>query len=85
MLSTFPSLKVIEFPAIRREILTTLQVNLGYRCNQQCQHCHVNAGPSRKEQMDRENIETVLSFLEAQHIKTLDREARKRRLVLVTP
>jgi radical SAM/Cys-rich protein len=52
--------------------LTTLQVNLGYRCNQQCQHCHVNAGPSRQEQMDRENIETVLSFIQAQNIKTLD-------------
>lgn len=72
MLSTLPPLKLIEFPAIRREILTTLQVNLGYRCNQQCQHCHVNAGPSRKEQMDRENIEAVLSFMQAQNIKTLD-------------
>lgn len=72
MLSTLPSLKLIEFPAIRREKLTTLQVNLGYRCNQQCLHCHVNAGPSRKEQMDRENIEIVLSFMLAQNIKTLD-------------
>jgi radical SAM/Cys-rich protein len=72
MLSTLPSLKLIEFPAIRREKLMTLQVNLGYRCNQQCLHCHVNAGPSRKEQMDRENIEIVLSFMLAQNIKTLD-------------
>jgi radical SAM/Cys-rich protein len=72
MLSTLPALKLIDFPAICRGVLTTLQVNLGYRCNQQCQHCHVNAGPSRKEQMDRENIETVLRFIEAQNIQSLD-------------
>jgi radical SAM/Cys-rich protein len=72
MLSTLPTLKLIDFPAICRGVLTTLQVNLGYRCNQQCQHCHVNAGPSRKEQMDRENIETVLRFIEAQNIQALD-------------
>lgn len=72
MLSTFPILQQIEFPAVRRGILTTLQINLGYLCNQQCRHCHVNAGPTRKELMDRENIETVLSFIQAQNIKTLD-------------
>ena len=72
MLSTLPSLKLIKFPAIRRGILTSLQVNLGYRCNQQCQHCHVNAGPSRKEEMDRDNIEVVLRFIQSQNIKTLD-------------
>ena len=72
MLSTFPILKLIEFPSIRRGTLTSLQVNLGYRCNQQCQHCHVNAGPARQEEMGRENIETVLQFIQAQAIKTLD-------------
>lgn len=72
MLSTFPLLKLIEFPAIRRGILTSLQVNLGYRCNQQCLHCHVNAGPSRKEEMDHETIELVLRFMQVQNIKTLD-------------
>ena len=72
MLSTYSTLKLIKFPAVRRGILTVLQVNLGYLCNQQCQHCHVNAGPSRKEQMDHGNIETVLRFMESQNIKTLD-------------
>jgi MoaA/NifB/PqqE/SkfB family radical SAM enzyme len=33
--------------------LKTLQVNLGLRCNLSCQHCHVNAGPKRTEQMER--------------------------------
>lgn len=63
---------MLSFPAIRRGILTTLQVNLGYRCNQQCLHCHVNAGPSRTEVMDRETIDSVLDFMQVQNIKVLD-------------
>jgi len=47
-------------------------VNLGYRCNQQCLHCHVNAGPKRKEQMQRETVDSVLTFLEASGVSTLD-------------
>jgi len=46
MLSTQPLLAETDFPQLARAHLTTLQVNLGYRCNLQCQHCHVNAGPS---------------------------------------
>ena len=72
MLPTYPLLKLIEFPAIQRETLKILQVNLGYLCNQQCLHCHVNAGPSRKEQMDYGNIEAVLEFMASHNIKTLD-------------
>jgi radical SAM/Cys-rich protein len=60
------------FPAIRRQRLETLQVNLGYRCNQSCVHCHVNAGPTRTEQMDDATIVTVLDFLAASRVKTLD-------------
>ena len=44
-----------DFPPIRRRKLETLQVNLGYRCNQSCTHCHVAAGPNRTEQMSRHN------------------------------
>jgi radical SAM/Cys-rich protein len=60
------------FPAIRRRRVDTLQVNLGYRCNQSCVHCHVNAGPSRTEMMARETIEEVLVFLERTRIQVLD-------------
>ena len=60
------------FPAIRRRGLSTLQVNLGYRCNQACVHCHVNAGPKRTEEMDREVIDEVIAFLSASGVKTLD-------------
>ncbi len=72
MHATLPLLKETDFPAIRRGQLTTLQVNLGYRCNQSCLHCHVNAGPNRKEMMSADTIETVIEFLRAGNIETLD-------------
>lgn len=65
MLPTLPLLEQTDFPAIRRGALETLQVNLGYRCNQQCLHCHVNAGPKRTEVMARENIDAIIDYLRA--------------------
>jgi radical SAM/Cys-rich protein len=70
--ATLPLLKLTDFPAIRRRAVETLQVNLGYTCNQTCVHCHVNAGPNRTEQMDRATIDLVLDVLTAKDIKTLD-------------
>jgi radical SAM/Cys-rich protein len=49
---------------IRREKMTTLQVNIGKRCNQACHHCHVEAGPNRTENMERETIDRLLALLE---------------------
>lgn len=72
MHATLPLLKVTDFPALRRRAVETLQVNLGYTCNQSCVHCHVNAGPNRKEQMDRATIDLVLDVLVAKDIRTLD-------------
>ncbi len=72
MHATLPLLEVSDFPAIRRERLETLQVNLGYKCNQTCVHCHVNAGPTRTEEMDRETMHIVLRYLEASGVGTLD-------------
>ena len=72
MHATLPLLEVSDFPALRRERLETLQVNLGYKCNQTCVHCHVNAGPTRTEEMDRETMRTVLRYLEASGVGTLD-------------
>jgi len=60
------------FPALRRGRTETLQVNLGYKCNQSCLHCHVNAGPNRTEMMSRETLADVLVFLEMGKIKNLD-------------
>ncbi|MGV6859673.1 MAG: arsenosugar biosynthesis radical SAM (seleno)protein ArsS [bacterium] len=67
-----PLLAKTNFPPIRRRSIQTLQVNLGYRCNQSCLHCHVNAGPNRQENMDLDTIKDVLSVLKARDIKTLD-------------
>jgi radical SAM/Cys-rich protein len=69
---TWPLLERIAFPPIRRGPLHTLQVNVGYRCNQSCVHCHVNAGPSRTEEMAAEVADVVLAFLERRRIATLD-------------
>ena len=72
MHATLPLLKTTDFPAIARRALDTLQVNVGYRCNQACHHCHVNASPDRKEMMARESVELVLRVLQAREIATLD-------------
>lgn len=72
MHATLPLLEVSNFPAIRRRGVETLQVNLGYKCNQTCLHCHVNAGPTRTEMMSLDTIEMVLANLRAKAIKTLD-------------
>jgi len=60
------------FPALRRGPLTTLQVNLGYRCNQACSHCHVNAGPTRTEMMDGATVALIPEVLAARQIGSLD-------------
>ena len=60
------------FPALRRDRLETLQLNLGYKCNQSCLHCHVNAGPTRTELMNRETVGDALVFLQVSKVKTLD-------------
>ncbi|CAM3840539.1 molybdenum cofactor biosynthesis protein A [Vibrio aerogenes CECT 7868] len=72
MRAMLPLLEVTDFPAIQRKLLDTLQVNLGYKCNQTCRHCHVNAGPNRTEMMTEETLAMVLSVLSARKIQTLD-------------
>lgn len=62
----------IEFPPLRRSALTTLQVNLGYRCNQSCSHCHVNAGPTRTEMMGPELLDLIPEVLSRRAIGCLD-------------
>ena len=72
MHATLPLLQSSDFPAIRRQATATLQVNLGYRCNQSCVHCHVNAGPNRTEMMDAETMALIPQVLAARGIGTLD-------------
>jgi radical SAM/Cys-rich protein len=72
MHDTLPLLENTSFPDISRGQLTTLQVNLGYLCNQQCLHCHVNASPKRKEIMDRKTAEQVMDYLTHSTANILD-------------
>ena len=72
MRDTRPLLLHSDFPPVHRASLETLQVNLGYLCNLSCVHCHVNAGPHRTEQMDRETIDALLALLDRAAIHTLD-------------
>ena len=72
MHDTLPLLARTDFSPIWRRSLDTLQVNLGYKCNQSCLHCHVNAGPNRTEMMAADTVALVLQVLRARHIGTLD-------------
>lgn len=72
MLETLPLLEKTAFPALTRVGVSVLQVNLGYLCNQQCLHCHVNAGPKRTEIMSDENIQVIIDYLDTHPTDVLD-------------
>jgi radical SAM/Cys-rich protein len=72
MQATLHLMQKYGFPALHRGQLDTLQVNLGYRCNQSCLHCHVNASPQRTETMSRETVADVLAFLDVSGVRQLD-------------
>jgi len=72
MLDTRPFIEATDFPPVRRGMLEILQANLGYRCNQSCLHCHVNAGPNRKEVMSDELVALIVPATKARGINTLD-------------
>ncbi|MEX1031794.1 MAG: arsenosugar biosynthesis radical SAM (seleno)protein ArsS [Cellvibrionaceae bacterium] len=72
MHATLPLLEATDFPRLHRDALETLQVNLGYLCNQTCVHCHVNAGPNRTEMMDDQTLALIPDVLRERAIKTLD-------------
>lgn len=60
-----------QFPLKARQ-LEILQINVGYMCNQVCEHCHVDAGPDRKEIMTRETMQQCLDVIKASGAHTLD-------------
>jgi len=62
----------LSFPVIRRDNLETLQINIGYKCNQACSHCHVDAGPNRMEMMSDHTIKLIPKVIKANNIKLLD-------------
>ena len=68
----YPLIKDTDFPQITRLSLKTLQVNLGYKCNQSCLHCHVNASPKRTEMMNKDTIDEVINFSYENNVETVD-------------
>lgn len=61
-----------QLPTLQAATINTLQVNLGKLCNMTCEHCHVDAGPDRREIMTAETVNDCLKALEHPGIKTLD-------------
>ena len=72
MRDSLPLLVNTDFPALRRGRLDTLQVNVGYRCNQSCLHCHVNAGPTRTEVMPADVAQAIVRYVDVSEVSTLD-------------
>ena len=60
-----------QFP-LRPKKLEILQINVGYMCNQVCTHCHVDAGPDRKEIMTKDTMQQCLDVIKATGAHTLD-------------
>ena len=65
-------IKAHQLEDIRPKELQILQINLGYMCNQVCAHCHVDAGPDRKEMMLDQTMEDCLSVMRNNSIETVD-------------
>jgi len=61
-----------SFPNIKKESIDTLQINIGYKCNQACKHCHVNSSPSRTEMMSERILDLIPKIVKKFNIKTLD-------------
>lgn len=74
MIDTKPLLyrSTTDFPPVERGRLEILQVNLGYRCNLSCTHCHVNAGPKRTEEMSWHTAQQVLEVMQKRRPQILD-------------
>ena len=65
-------LESLGYEELRAEDVRILQVNLGWRCNQSCKHCHFMAGPTRPEEMDRDTIDAVIRVVERFGIPVVD-------------
>lgn len=65
-------IKTIGFFPLKPASIEILQVNVGYMCNQVCKHCHVDAGPDRREVMTRDTMQQCLDVLKKYPVPTLD-------------
>ena len=64
-----------SFPNIKKESIDTLQINIGYKCNQACKHCHVNSSPSRTEMMSEKILDLIPKIIKKFNIKTTNNQA----------
>src|ERR671936_2772980 len=71
-MSRFSDRLAAEGLLLRRMRPEILQVNVGKLCNLTCVHCHVNAGPKRKEIMARDTIDRIIDWLAETDIPTVD-------------
>jgi radical SAM/Cys-rich protein len=72
VMNRFSARLTAEGLQLRRKRPEILQINVGKLCNLTCMHCHVNAGPKRKEIMTRETIDRILDWLAKSEIPTVD-------------
>src|SRR2546421_8207168 len=72
MMNRFAEKLAANSLSLRRTRAEILQVNVGKLCNLTCMHCHVNAGPKRKEIMARETIDRIIDWLAPTNIPTVD-------------
>jgi radical SAM/Cys-rich protein len=70
--ASFNDVCVSAGTALRRSAPKVLQLNVGKLCNLTCEHCHVNAGPRRKEIITRETIDRILAWMRVSPVRTLD-------------
>ena len=71
-MNRFSARLAVEGIQLRRTRTEILQVNVGKLCNLTCVHCHVNAGPKRKEIMSRETIARIIDWLAKTDIPIVD-------------
>jgi hypothetical protein len=69
---------------LEREKTTTLQINVGNLCNQSCRHCHLNAGPDRREIMNSETVDDVISYAARNGFQAIDITGGARLLLQIT-
>ena len=72
MLPFARTLEELGYSDLKAESVSTLQVNLGWRCNQSCKHCHLLAGPHRPEQMERATVDEIIRVAARWSIPTVD-------------
>lgn len=73
VLESYPAFaKMVDSEYLTTKQLTTLQVNVGYRCNIACRHCHYSCGPNRTEEMSREVMQACLDAYDQGGFTTMD-------------